>query len=148
VIASLALKPVDSRPQTQEAQKDCSSLYQSKYLLYITYYYTSITMKAGNSLDISTRFKAIKLIIIRTQHPRGDRYHSRHGGAFTFSVSNLGMFGIDEFSAVIKSPQTALLAVGGGSRRVVPTPYVEGAEQQAKPSIKTTMTARWSADRE
>jgi pyruvate dehydrogenase E2 component (dihydrolipoamide acetyltransferase) len=48
---------------------------------------------------------------------------------------------------VINSPQTAILAVGGGSRRVVPTPYVEGAEQQAKPSIQTIMTARLSADR-
>lgn len=65
----------------------------------------------------------------------------------TFCISNLGMFGIDEFSAVINPPQAAILAVGGGSRRVVPTPYVEGAEVQAKPSIKTIMTARLSADR-
>lgn len=65
----------------------------------------------------------------------------------TFCVSNLGMFGIDEFSAVINPPQAAILAVGGGTRRVVPTPYVEGAETQAKPEIKTIMTARLSADR-
>ncbi|CAJ1953745.1 unnamed protein product [Cylindrotheca closterium] len=65
----------------------------------------------------------------------------------TFCVSNLGMFGIDEFSAVINPPQAAILAVGGGSRRVVPTPYIDGAEEQAKPSIKTIMTARLSADR-
>jgi pyruvate dehydrogenase E2 component (dihydrolipoamide acetyltransferase) len=57
------------------------------------------------------------------------------------------MFGIDEFSAVINPPQAAILAVGGGTRRVVPTPYVDGAEEQAKPSIKTIMTARLSADR-
>jgi len=31
----------------------------------------------------------------------------------TFSVSNLGMFGIDEFSAVINPPEGAILAVGG-----------------------------------
>jgi pyruvate dehydrogenase E2 component (dihydrolipoamide acetyltransferase) len=30
----------------------------------------------------------------------------------TFTVSNLGMFGIDSFSAVINSPQAAILAVG------------------------------------
>ncbi len=65
----------------------------------------------------------------------------------TFCISNLGMFGIDEFSAVINPPQAAILAVGGGSRRVVPTPYVDGAEEQAKPVIKTIMTARLSADR-
>lgn len=65
----------------------------------------------------------------------------------TFCISNLGMFGIDEFSAVINPPQAAILAVGGGSRRIVPTPYVDGAEVQPKPSIKTIMTARLSADR-
>jgi pyruvate dehydrogenase E2 component (dihydrolipoamide acetyltransferase) len=65
----------------------------------------------------------------------------------TFCISNLGMFGIDEFSAVINPPQAAILAVGGGTRRVVPTPYVDGAAEQAKPTIKTIMTAGLSADR-
>lgn len=71
--------------------------------------------------------------------------HEYQGG--TFSVSNLGMFGIDEFSAVINPPQAAILAVGGGSRRIVPAPYIEGAEVQPKPSIHTIMAARLSADR-
>jgi pyruvate dehydrogenase E2 component (dihydrolipoamide acetyltransferase) len=65
----------------------------------------------------------------------------------TFSISNLGMFGIDEFSAVINPPQAAILAVGGGSRRVVPTAFVDGADVQPTPSVKTIMTARLSADR-
>lgn len=67
------------------------------------------------------------------------------GGSFT--ISNLGMFGIDEFSAVINPPQAAILAVGGGSPRIIPTPYVEGAETQEKPKVKTIMTAKLSADR-
>jgi pyruvate dehydrogenase E2 component (dihydrolipoamide acetyltransferase) len=65
----------------------------------------------------------------------------------TFCISNLGMFGIDEFTAVINPPQAAILAVGGGTRRIVATPYVLGLEKQPKPSIKTIMTARLSADR-
>jgi len=65
----------------------------------------------------------------------------------TFCISNLGMFGIDEFTAIVNPPQAAILAVGGGVRRIVPTPYVDGAEKQAKPSIKTIMTARLSSDR-
>jgi len=65
----------------------------------------------------------------------------------TFCISNLGMFGIDEFTAIVNPPQAAILAVGGGVRRIVPTPYVDGAEEQAKPSIKTIMTARLSSDR-
>jgi len=38
--------------------------------------------------------------------------HEFMGGSFT--ISNLGMFGISEFSAIINPPQIAILAVGGG----------------------------------
>lgn len=67
----------------------------------------------------------------------------------TFCISNLGMFGIDEFSAVINPPQAAILAVGGGTRRVVPSPYdpSKGLDEQEKPVIRTIMTARLSVDR-
>ncbi|MFL5147763.1 MAG: pyruvate dehydrogenase complex dihydrolipoamide acetyltransferase [Microvirga sp.] len=37
----------------------------------------------------------------------------------TTAVSNLGMFGIKEFTAVINPPHSTILAVGGGSQRVV-----------------------------
>ncbi|MDX6625800.1 MAG: hypothetical protein QOE56_789 [Solirubrobacterales bacterium] len=42
----------------------------------------------------------------------------------TFTVSNLGMFGIDNFSAVINSPQAGILAVGAIEKR----PAVRGGE--------------------
>ena len=35
----------------------------------------------------------------------------------TFTVSNLGMFGVDDFSAVVDAPQAAILAVGAIRRR-------------------------------
>ena len=38
----------------------------------------------------------------------------------TFTISNLGMFGIDAFSAIITPPQAAVLAVGRIADRVVP----------------------------
>jgi pyruvate dehydrogenase E2 component (dihydrolipoamide acetyltransferase) len=38
----------------------------------------------------------------------------------TFTVSNLGMFGIDSFSAIINPPQAALLTVGALKKRAVP----------------------------
>ena len=37
----------------------------------------------------------------------------------TFSISNLGMFGIDEFTAIINPPDACILAVGGMSPRLV-----------------------------
>lgn len=37
----------------------------------------------------------------------------------TFTVSNLGMFGIDQFDAIINPPQVAILAVGAARERVI-----------------------------
>lgn len=42
------------------------------------------------------------------------------GGAGT--ISNLGMYGVREFSAIINPPQSTILAVGAGQRRPVETP--------------------------
>ena len=44
-------------------------------------------------------------------------YHDLEGG--TFSISNLGMFGIDQFDAIINAPQGAILAVGAAARAPV-----------------------------
>ena len=38
----------------------------------------------------------------------------------TFSVSNLGMFGISDFTAVINPPQSAILAIGGTEEKYFP----------------------------
>lgn len=65
----------------------------------------------------------------------------------TFTISNLGMFGITEFSAVINPPQGAILAVGGGERKIVPGRVNIMTGEKEKPRIETTMTARLSADR-
>ncbi len=56
----------------------------------------------------------------------------------TFSVSNLGMFGIREFAAVINPPQGCILAVGAGEQRPV---VVDGAL-----SVATVMTCTLSID--
>ena len=37
----------------------------------------------------------------------------------SFSVSNLGMFGIDQFTAVINPPQAAILAIGGPVKKLI-----------------------------
>ncbi|MDF1719875.1 MAG: pyruvate dehydrogenase complex dihydrolipoamide acetyltransferase [Minwuia sp.] len=56
----------------------------------------------------------------------------------TFTISNLGMFGIDQFVAVINPPQAAILAVGSGTQKPV---VKDGAL-----AIATVMTATLSAD--
>jgi pyruvate dehydrogenase E2 component (dihydrolipoamide acetyltransferase) len=61
----------------------------------------------SNSMkDLGARAKAGKL--------KPEEYQ---GGGF--SISNLGMFGISEFSAIINPPQACILAVGAGEKRAV-----------------------------
>ncbi len=54
----------------------------------------------------------------------------------TFSVSNLGMFGIDAFTAVINPPQAAILAVGSLAERAV----VRDGQVQARHTMNVTLT--------
>lgn len=56
----------------------------------------------------------------------------------TFSISNLGMFGIKHFTAVINPPQGAILAIGAGEQRPV---VKDGAL-----SVATVMTVTMSCD--
>lgn len=37
----------------------------------------------------------------------------------TFTISNLGMFGVKQFAAIVNPPQAAILAVGGTDKKVV-----------------------------
>ena len=55
----------------------------------------------------------------------------------TFTVSNLGMFGIDSFSAVINPPQLAILAVGAMRRRAVVDET--SGEVVARPTLQLTL---------
>lgn len=43
----------------------------------------------------------------------------------TFTISNLGMFGVNNFSAIVNPPQAAILAVGSSEQRVVPDANAE-----------------------
>ncbi|MBU0799811.1 MAG: 2-oxo acid dehydrogenase subunit E2 [Alphaproteobacteria bacterium] len=54
----------------------------------------------------------------------------------TFSVSNLGMFGISEFGAIINPPQACILAVGAGEEK----PFVEKGEVKIGTFMKCTLS--------
>ncbi len=54
----------------------------------------------------------------------------------TFTISNLGMFGIERFVAVLNPPQAAILAVGSIEDRVVP---VDGSPA-VRPRMELTLT--------
>jgi pyruvate dehydrogenase E2 component (dihydrolipoamide acetyltransferase) len=64
------------------------------------------------------------------------KQHELEGGSF--SVSNLGMFGVGEFSAILNPPQSGILAVGSATQR----PVVDDGELK----VGTVMTVTLSAD--
>ncbi|MBR9861337.1 pyruvate dehydrogenase complex dihydrolipoamide acetyltransferase [bacterium] len=54
----------------------------------------------------------------------------------TFTVSNLGMFGIDEFTAIINPPDSCILAIGGAKETVI----VENGEMKPGHVMKVTLS--------
>jgi pyruvate dehydrogenase E2 component (dihydrolipoamide acetyltransferase) len=54
----------------------------------------------------------------------------------TFTISNLGMYGVDQFIAVLNPPQAAILAVGAAEPRAVP----DGGEVVVRPTMTMTLT--------
>jgi pyruvate dehydrogenase E2 component (dihydrolipoamide acetyltransferase) len=54
----------------------------------------------------------------------------------TFSVSNLGMFGIDQFTAIINPPEVAILAIGSAEDKV----EVANGEFIVKKKLRVTMS--------
>ena len=73
-----------------------------------------------------------------TERARAGRLHPSDIAGATFTLSNLGMYGVDAFSAIISPPQAAILAVARIVERVVP---VEG-----KPGIRPMVTLTLSSD--
>jgi pyruvate dehydrogenase E2 component (dihydrolipoamide acetyltransferase) len=73
-----------------------------------------------------------------TERARSGKLRPTDLGSGTFTISNLGMFGVDAFTAIIIPPQAAILAVGAIADRVVP---VDGS-----PGIRPIMTLTLSTD--
>ena len=70
------------------------------------------------------------------ERARGGKLRVPEMTGATFSISNLGMFDVDEFSAIINPPEGAILAVGS----VVEKPVVEGGEVRIGRLVKLTLS--------
>ena len=57
----------------------------------------------------------------------------------TFTISNLGMFGVEQFVAVLNPPQAAILAVGATAASV---PWRVDGELVVRPMMTMTLTVR------
>ena len=80
--------------------------------------------------DIAAEAKAL------AERARNRRLQPNEYTGATFSISNLGMMGIDEFSAIINPPEAAILAVGA----VREVPVVEGGQVKVGRRMKLTLS--------
>jgi pyruvate dehydrogenase E2 component (dihydrolipoamide acetyltransferase) len=92
-------------------------------------------VKAANSKTLSQISAEMRELATRAKAGtlKPDEFQ---GGSF--SISNLGMYGVKQFDAIINPPQCAILAVGGGEQR----PVVAGGEL----TMATVMTLSLSCD--
>ena len=70
------------------------------------------------------------------ERARTNKLRSDDLGGSTFTISNLGMFDVDEFIAIINPPEAAILAVGAVTRR----PVAAAGEVRIAPLMKTTLS--------
>jgi pyruvate dehydrogenase E2 component (dihydrolipoamide acetyltransferase) len=104
----------------------------------------AVAIDAGLVVPVIHRADALSLAAIAARREdvvaRGQAGKLRpadiQGGGFT--ISNLGMYGVDAFSAIVNPPQAAILAVGRIADRVV---AVNGA-----PAVRPTMMLTLSCD--
>jgi len=86
----------------------------------------SLSSLSAEMKDLATRARSKKLAP-----------HEYQGGSF--AISNLGMFGIDNFDAVINPPHGAILAVGAGVKKPV-------IDDEGQVSVATVMSVTLSVD--
>lgn len=81
-------------------------------------------------LDIAAEVKEL------ATRARGRKLKPEEYMGATFSISNLGMFGIDEFTAVINPPEAAILAIGAMSEK----PIARAGEIEIHQMMRVTMS--------
>lgn len=86
--------------------------------------------------DIQTISAEMADLIIRAK--AGKLSRKEYQGV-SFSLSNLGMFGVKSFSAIINPPESMILAVGQGIQQFIP-------DHEGRPRLATIMHVRLSCD--
>jgi len=95
---------------------------------------TPIVFEADGK-DLATISAELKELASRAKEGRLKPEEYKGGG---FTLSNLGMYGVREFSAIINPPQSCILAVGAGEKRAV--------VKEGKVAVATVMSCTLSVD--
>jgi pyruvate dehydrogenase E2 component (dihydrolipoamide acetyltransferase) len=103
-----------------------------------------IAVAAPSGLVVPVIRQAERLSLAETAQARTDIVERARDGKLhqadleggTFTISNLGMFGVEQFTAILNPPQAAILAVGATEQR----PVVRDGEIIARPMMTMTLT--------
>jgi pyruvate dehydrogenase E2 component (dihydrolipoamide acetyltransferase) len=103
-----------------------------------------IAVAAPQGLVVPVIHSAERLSLAEVAARRGELVERARGGSLqlpdleggTFTISNLGMFGVEQFSAVLNPPQAAILAVGATTER----PVAVDGEIVVRPLMTVTLT--------
>ncbi|MFN2453946.1 MAG: pyruvate dehydrogenase complex dihydrolipoamide acetyltransferase [Pyrinomonadaceae bacterium] len=90
-------------------------------------------IRAAETKSIGAIAREVRELAERARHRK---LHPEEYTGASFSVSNLGMFGIDDFTAVINPPEAAILAVGA----VAAKPVARGNEIVVRQMMRVTMS--------
>lgn len=90
-------------------------------------------VRAANTKSVGRISREVKELAERARNRK--LAPEEYTGA-TFSVSNLGMFGISEFTALINPPEACILAVGA----MTPTPVVRDGEVTVRQMMRVTLS--------
>ena len=93
-------------------------------------------LKDADQKSLSVLSAEMKDLAVRA---RGKKLAPNEYQGGSFSISNLGMFDIDNFDAVINPPQSAILAVGAGKKKPVVGP-------EGNLTVATIMSVTMSVD--
>ena len=120
-----------------------SSLQDRNYIIYDDVN-VGLAVSVENGLVVPTIYSCDKLDIIDIAKVRTELVNKAREGKLslseisngTFTLTNLGMFGVRSFSAIINPPQAAILAVG----EVYSAPSVAGGKVEIKSFIELSLS--------
>lgn len=105
----------------------------------------AVALDAGLIVPVVHRVERLSMSAIQAQvddlasRARGNKLGLADLAEGTFTISNLGMFGVDRFTAIINPPQVGILAVGRTQKLFVP-------DEHDQPVLKSFMNITLSAD--
>jgi pyruvate dehydrogenase E2 component (dihydrolipoamide acetyltransferase) len=130
--------------QALQRHRDVNVQFTEEALLRFPTSNIGIAVAAPQGLVVPVIRSAERLSLAEVAAARGDivgrardnklTAHDLEDG--TFTISNLGMFGIEQFVAVLNPPQAAILAVGA----TIDTPVARGGAVEVRPTMTMTLT--------